>query len=352
LDPSKIHSDLRVLELNKPLPQTYGFYTPEGSVGILEITGVTNRVEFRYKLVGANSATSLVASPATLPTPAANFSSVIERQLHAGLIDAEDRILDLDEGRVFTVPTNIPMNGLNNPRPLCNWMVKNGGDLLLTLDASSLTFHLDDGRVRLLDNGSTFERIAAPDVERLLTQASVFQYLSVSRTNTEVDTPILFKTREGGIGVMQVSGVTDNPSTVKLRYKLVAANAGRKSATSATLLPDPARAVVLFNEIEDFGHEFEAAFASTNLAAAQTGTRRLMRLLTDFNTAVRGTDLEFPEKLIGDIDKVRQALDEGDWARAKQAAAHNEEYARAFKRIAGRMVEIAREQGVERANQK
>ena len=53
---------------------------------------------------------------------------------------------------------------------------------------------------------------------------------------------------------MQVSGVTDNPSTVKLRYKLVAANAGRKSATSATLLPDPARAVVLFNEIEDFGH--------------------------------------------------------------------------------------------------
>ena len=67
---------------------------------------------------------------------------------------------------------------------------------------------------------------------------------------------------------------------------------------------------------------------------------------------MRGTDLEFPQKLIGEVDKVRQALDEGDWTKAKQAAAHNEEYARAFKRIAGRMVEIARQHEAEKPNQK
>ena len=208
-----------------------------------------------------------------------------------------------------------------------------------------MTFHLDDGRLRRLEDGSTFNTIAASDVERLLTQASAFQHLSSSRTNTEIDAPILFKTREGGVGVMQITDLSDNPSSVKMRYKMAKTDKVGSSTTAAPTIPDPARAVVLFNEIEDFGHEFDAAFASTNLVAAQTGTRRLIRLLTEFNVAVRGTDLEFSEKLIGDVDKVRQALDGGDWAKAKEASAYNDEYARQFKRISARMVEVAREQG-------
>jgi hypothetical protein len=102
--------------------------------------------------------------------------------------------------------------------------------------------------------------------------------------------------------------------------------------------------VALFNDIEDFGHEFDAAFTSTNLAAAQTGTRRLLTLLTNFNAAVKGTDCEFPPGIFDDIAKVRQALDEGDWHKVKQAARYNDAYGREFKRIADRMVGLARQQ--------
>ncbi len=107
---------------------------------------------------------------------------------------------------------------------------------------------------------------------------------------------------------------------------------------------DAVRAVALFNEIEDFGHEFDAAFTSTNLAAAQTGTRRLLSLLTNFNAVVTGTDLTFPAGIFRDVAKVRDALDTGNWNHARQLARHNTEYAQAFKQISARMVELARQQ--------
>jgi hypothetical protein len=190
-----------------------------------------------------------------------------------------------------------------------------------------------------------------PDLINLLESADSEYYSGIDHSKARSDLRVLdlskplphkygFYTAEGSVGILEITGTTNR---VEFRYKLVEAGKGGSSTTAAPTIPDPERAVVLFNEIEDLGHEFDAAFASTNLAAAQTGTRRLIRLLTEFNVAVRGTDLEFPENLIGDVDKVRQALDEGDWERAKKASAHNEEYARVFKRISTRMVEIARE---------
>jgi hypothetical protein len=107
---------------------------------------------------------------------------------------------------------------------------------------------------------------------------------------------------------------------------------------------DRARAVALFDDIEDFGHEFEAAFASKNLAAAQTGTRRLLNLLSNFNAVVKGTGYEFPPGIFDDLGKVRAALREGDWDKVQEAARYNHAYGREFKRIAARMVELAREQ--------
>ena len=106
-------------------------------------------------------------------------------------------------------------------------------------------------------------------------------------------------------------------------------------------LPDSVRAVALFNEIENFGHEFDAALTGTNLATAQTAVRRLENLLTNFNAVVQGSDYSFPAPLLDDVAKVRQALAAGDWKQARQAGAHNEEFARAFRQIARRMAELA-----------
>ncbi|HOX57376.1 MAG TPA: serine/threonine-protein kinase [Candidatus Paceibacterota bacterium] len=107
---------------------------------------------------------------------------------------------------------------------------------------------------------------------------------------------------------------------------------------------DQARAVALFNDIEDFGHEFEAAFASKSVPAAETGTRRLLNLLSNYNAVVKGTGYEFSSGIFKDIGKVQQALKGGDWNKVQEAARGNDAYRQEFKRIAGRMVELARQQ--------
>jgi serine/threonine protein kinase len=154
---------------------------------------------------------------------------------------------------------------------------------------------------------------------------------------------LVFRTREGGLGLLDFLGQSENPPSVKIRYKLVQdENTTALPSTNRNLsLPDYDRAVALFNEIEDFGHEFDAAFVSTNLAAAQTAVRRLQNLLTNFNAAVQGTDCRFPAPLFEAVAGVRQALDAGEWDRARLAGAHNEEFARDFRRIAGRMADLA-----------
>jgi tRNA A-37 threonylcarbamoyl transferase component Bud32 len=108
--------------------------------------------------------------------------------------------------------------------------------------------------------------------------------------------------------------------------------------------PDWARALVLFNDIEDIGHEFDAAYTARNRAAAQTCTRRLATLLTNFNAAVRGTGYEFPLETLLGVQKIRTALDEQSWSEVERAAAKQPEIESAFQRISKRMVEIAKEQ--------
>jgi hypothetical protein len=167
-------------------------------------------------------------------------------------------------------------------------------------------------------------------------------------TNTPLPLTLAFETRAGSAGLMQITGFTDSPRGVKVRYKLLAAPA---QAANLNALPhdDRVRAMLLFNDIEDFGHEFDAAFTSTNLAAARTGVNRLLNLLTNFNATVRGTDSEFPPGIFNDITRIRQALDEGNWDQARNLSRHNEEYAQKFREIGRQIVALAREHPLDSA---
>lgn len=146
----------------------------------------------------------------------------------------------------------------------------------------------------------------------------------------------------GATGLVQVTGFTDHLRGVKLRYRSLPTPGATRKPVAALSEADRARAVTLFNDIEDFGHEFEAAFAATNLAAAGTGVRRLSDMLTNFNAVVQGTDCEFPATLFDDIGKVQQALAQGDWENARRLGRHNEAYAREFRRIGAVMTALAR----------
>jgi serine/threonine protein kinase len=145
-----------------------------------------------------------------------------------------------------------------------------------------------------------------------------------------------------GSGALALSGISRGIAT--------AAEAPAADLPSAKRLEEltPAertRAVSLFNDIEDFSHEFEAAFTARNLAAAQTGTRRLATLLTNFNAVVAGTDCQFPPELFTALQRLQQTLATGDWEQIRQAAGHDEQFALEFKRIGQQVAELARQTG-------
>lgn len=163
------------------------------------------------------------------PQPKASFGDVIERQLPApSYVVAQQVLLDLDNGELLPMPTNIwKMSSGFNPRPSYDWMRKHGADLQVDRSAHSypstnLCFHLDDGWVALLGRDVTFETIAASDVNPELARAGVFQHLDVPKPTEGPGATLVFKTREGGVGVMQLLEFSAKPEPIlKLRYKLV-----------------------------------------------------------------------------------------------------------------------------------
>jgi hypothetical protein len=148
---------------------------------------------------------------------------VIERQLCTAWDAAENKVLDLDDGPLFSVPPDIVMASVNNPRPLLNWMVEHGADLLVTDDASStnLDFHLDDGLLLRLADNAAFDGIAAQDMWRQLARPGASQDVRVPKVEGGALPTFLFRTREGGVGVLQILDFTNNPRGVKIHYKLV-----------------------------------------------------------------------------------------------------------------------------------
>ena len=109
------------------------------------------------------------------------------------------------------------------PGRITDWMVKHGADLLVQSSevSTNLSFHLDNGRLAILGTNLTFETIAASDVNQLA-RAGVFQSLVIPKPEKGPGVALVFKTREGGLGVMQLLGFSAKPEPVlRLRYKLV-----------------------------------------------------------------------------------------------------------------------------------
>jgi hypothetical protein len=174
----------------------------------------------------------------------------------------------------------------------------------------------------------------------------------VAPVEAKTDTWI-FRTREDSLGVLQLLGTNASPTGVRIRYRLVPGRAGVGIPQSGTAPAIPLeqlsaaaqrQAIAIFNDIEDFGHEFDAAFTAKNIVAAQTGTRRLLNLLSNFNLVVKGTDCEFPAELFVAVGKVKTELEAGDMEAARRASQHNPAFAAEFKRIGEQVVALAKSQ--------
>ncbi len=145
-----------------------------------------------------------------------SFGPAIEREL-GGWPGLDCTVLDLDQGRLLLVPTNTVAASINNPRPMLNWMVQQGADLMVTMGAGA-GLHLDDGVLLRLAGGATFESVDASTVRRELGGGGA-QNLSIPGTEVQAQPVFLYRTREGGMGVLQVLGLSQDPHNLRIRFK-------------------------------------------------------------------------------------------------------------------------------------
>ncbi|MGA2240571.1 MAG: DUF4019 domain-containing protein [Verrucomicrobiota bacterium] len=147
-----------------------------------------------------------------------SFGPVIERVV-SGEGDANRRFIDFDTGKLFAAAEFFGAKDESSPEETQQWWRKAGIDAMGDMSAAV------HGLVG-------FEMVAAPvpaeEWERA-TPARLDYYFTLAKPGTpatmsgrgELPVTFAFKTRQGGRGLLQITGFTDNPHGVKIRYKLV-----------------------------------------------------------------------------------------------------------------------------------
>jgi len=296
------------------------------------------------------------------------FGPVIERVLSSRLEETTNWFLDLESGNTLMPPSELAeslvrqqLESMPGTRAaqFADWVKRTGADLAVygpeafeTLGGTWVRTHgatyQDWDDLEVLTPAQALSAIRAEEKQPTwFGRPELSGIGSKSILSRSFSVNYFFRTREGTLGVLQVLGRDETSGGLRLRYKLAQPPPATVVHQRMEDLPASAQkeAVALFNDIEDFGHEFNAAFKARNLTAAQTGVRRLRRLLTDFNAVVQGTDCQFPPELTRAIDTLQQTLETGDWTKIERDAAHNEQYAREFKRIGNEMAALAQQLG-------
>jgi hypothetical protein len=231
-------------------PMTFAFKTSSGGVGLLQITGYTENprgVKISYKLVreGRDKMTENNASPvadgypsievmdANLSTgaPAMSnffFGPVIEYTLP----DPDDQrgggeTLNLQTGALTSEMTGVPGDGGERIARL----LASTGDLYAEYDGwVSKRWGLITSGLKLSDlTPSQWEAASASDITHALAVPTVVDHITPKEfpAGTLYLLPeglqpmtFAFQTRLGACGILQITGFTDNPRGVKIRYKL------------------------------------------------------------------------------------------------------------------------------------
>ncbi len=248
------------LDPDKDGARTYAFKTREGGKGVLQITGFTDNppgVKIRYKLVQADRDKTSAHLPAGAPT----FGAPQEFPVVPGHWENPDSTyLDLDTGRT----TFMRYPSIGGRSWVRNWLEQEGMDVRLTTDAKptepiKLTYY--NVTVTPMPSNA-WAKVEAQDVIKSLPPPSlkaepppifggpVIRYFSPEQDRTDCYS---FRTREGGMGLLQIIGSTDNPRGVKLRYKLVQAAA----ASSGSRKPEDSQRKFVRLVVEKAAMTFE-----------------------------------------------------------------------------------------------
>ncbi len=111
--------------------------------------------------------------------------------------------------------------------------------------------------------------------------------------------PYIFKTKTGGVGLLQITGFTENPRGVKIRYKLV--NSAGKSTKSGGFKPIPPQAARLLEEIRQVHDSPEfRSLSSDKPDEIKHYNEEINRRLKMLQELLRGTQAEslFDESML------------------------------------------------------
>jgi hypothetical protein len=196
-------------------------------LGLLHVWAITDdappRVQIRYKLVDPESATALAPAGAkTMP----GFGPVIARVLPVNGLGYSDT-LDLDLGTIVATPM---------PQPPLTWTsvdLPAGIMVIPVTEASPTVVVATAAAIAPLPPGDEYWNgsIGLADAKGMA-GSTVVESQTVQASG--FDNPphnFMFKTKGGKTGLLQVTGFTENPRGVQVRYKLLRDDAGEADST-------------------------------------------------------------------------------------------------------------------------
>ena len=166
-----------------------------------------------------------------------SFSPLIERTLNDSSAQAGNNCIDLDTGKVGTLPK--PANKADS-----NWMLTNRIDAFPEMDGTATEGLMGTGGMVAQQIGNDRWETIRPD-EILAATIGLkpdfrrgIALVDAAAVVGEPSLPVtfVFRTRDGAMGVLQVLSHTGNPPGVKLRYKLAqgAAHANAPSVVASS----------------------------------------------------------------------------------------------------------------------
>lgn len=227
------------LRLDGPFPQTYGFSTYTFAAGVLQILGFTEdptTVKFRYKLVNVEEPQPASVFPKVAKIQGEVLGPIVERFIADG--NHEQSFYSLERGEYVPGPKDFPPlpQFENNAEAAkatlvqySKWFADNGVDLLVQRSSGEPSLALSDIVASPVTDDHFNDSVAGlidlfQDSHTKVTRyGCVLPQLLTLDCRTGCGTPMtmIFQTRHGRIGILQIAAVSVNPPGVKIRYKLV-----------------------------------------------------------------------------------------------------------------------------------
>jgi hypothetical protein len=221
-----------------------------GSALVLVLILVTVVSLFRARRLKAWQEAEAAQAQSPEPDSAAavpvGFGHVIERVLTIG---TDIDFLDLDTGKVLHHPAGASPDAVDSKSELIAWVRETGSDVGFVTNSATGTAELIGFDMGTFSFGKeTVSDNDRPEVGALSAvtniwndlQADQLYYSSLAEKpqtawfpSNIVSFPTVFETREGAVGLLQAVADSDNPSILKIRYKLAIPTPGTSGTVSA-----------------------------------------------------------------------------------------------------------------------